>query len=215
MGDEGPEYQVFIDQRGGIFYAFTPDLPGCDATGSSEAEVWEAITAKIDRYLEALRSVGIEPPEPPDIRGALVRIQDGVVAEGIVADPEYKLLDLLTGSIKAKAEKSNAGRSPKRRKGIAAAIFARLSGNPRMTNREVWESFPESIDVAEEHFHADDGTEYLVYRDTPLGSFSPRSKLVQVNNRTGKESAITYRRFEAHLTEARNKLKKTPRTSTR
>ena len=113
-----------------------------------------------------------------------------------------------------KSEKSNAGRSPKRRKGIEAAVFARVSANPHMTNREVWESFPESIDDAEEHSRADDGTEYLVYRDTPLGSFSPRSQVVQVNDRTGKASAITYRRFEAYMTKARNKLKKTPRTST-
>ncbi len=207
MSQQMPEYQVFIDERKGTFYAYSPDLPGCDATGTSEDEAYKKVCEKIDRYVAALAGAGIQPPEPAPIRSSIVKIEDGI-GYGIVADPENSLYDLLTGSIKAKNDHSRAGGSEKHRKGIMAAIIARLTKDPAMTNRQLWDSFAESFDDAEESFEAG-GTQYLVYRSSRLHDpTSGKPRLVQRNDRTGKDSAITYRSFETYVAKARKKLRK-------
>lgn len=196
MSEEMPTYQIFIDQRKGTFYAYTPDLPGCDAIGSTEDEVEQLIRQRIDRYIAALASVGIPPPEPAPIRAAMVKIENGI-AYSIVADPEYSLYDLLTGSIKARADHSNAGSAEKKRRAIKALIKARIEANPKAQDKEVWNSIPD--DCGPEEVESG-GTTYEVYRDG--------NNVFQEQRNSGRQSKISYRTFQTYVTEARREIRK-------
>ena len=46
------------------FSAFSPDLPGCVATGSSREAVEREMRAAIALHLEGLRAEGLAPPKP-------------------------------------------------------------------------------------------------------------------------------------------------------
>ena len=45
-------YAVVIEKAGGNFGAYVPDLPGCIATGATEAEVATHIQAAIEMHLQ-------------------------------------------------------------------------------------------------------------------------------------------------------------------
>jgi predicted RNase H-like HicB family nuclease len=55
---------VVVERTGTGYSAFSPDLPGCVATGGSQAEVEGAMREAIELHLEGLRAEGIVPPEP-------------------------------------------------------------------------------------------------------------------------------------------------------
>jgi predicted RNase H-like HicB family nuclease len=55
---------VVVERTETGYSAFSPDLPGCVATGSSRPEVEREIRAAIELHLEGLRAEGIAPPEP-------------------------------------------------------------------------------------------------------------------------------------------------------
>ena len=57
-------YAVVIEQAGGNFSAYVPDLPGCIATGDTVEEVAEEIKEAIAFHLEGMREDGITPPAP-------------------------------------------------------------------------------------------------------------------------------------------------------
>jgi predicted RNase H-like HicB family nuclease len=57
-------YAVVIESAEGNFSAYVPDLPGCVATGATEAEVAQAIREAIEFHLDGLREDGAVIPQP-------------------------------------------------------------------------------------------------------------------------------------------------------
>jgi predicted RNase H-like HicB family nuclease len=57
-------YLIVIERTSSGHSAYSPDLPGCVATGASRREVEERIRAAIALHLEALREDGLTVPEP-------------------------------------------------------------------------------------------------------------------------------------------------------
>jgi predicted RNase H-like HicB family nuclease len=57
-------YAVVIENAGGNFSAYVPDLPGCIATGSTLVEAEEAIREAISLHLDGLREDGAPIPQP-------------------------------------------------------------------------------------------------------------------------------------------------------
>jgi predicted RNase H-like HicB family nuclease len=55
---------VVVERTETGYSAYSPDLPGCIATGDSRAEVEEAMREAIALHLEGLRAEGIALPEP-------------------------------------------------------------------------------------------------------------------------------------------------------
>jgi len=53
-----------IDKAGGNFSAYVPDLPGCDATGATLAEIEVAIREAIEFHLDGMREDGEPIPVP-------------------------------------------------------------------------------------------------------------------------------------------------------
>jgi predicted RNase H-like HicB family nuclease len=57
-------YLIIIEETDTGFSAYSPDLPGCVATGSSTAEVEREMHDAIEFHLEGLRLAGLPVPEP-------------------------------------------------------------------------------------------------------------------------------------------------------
>lgn len=58
-------YAVVIENAGGNYSAYVPDLPGCVTTGVSIEEVERHISEAIHFHLEGLREDGDPIPSPP------------------------------------------------------------------------------------------------------------------------------------------------------
>jgi predicted RNase H-like HicB family nuclease len=57
-------YAIVIEQAGGNFSAYVPDLPGCVATGATVAETEASIREAITFHLGGLREDGLPIPTP-------------------------------------------------------------------------------------------------------------------------------------------------------
>lgn len=57
-------YAIVIENAGGNFSAYVPDLPGCIATGDTLAEAENAIREAIELHLEGMREDGAPIPPP-------------------------------------------------------------------------------------------------------------------------------------------------------
>jgi predicted RNase H-like HicB family nuclease len=57
-------YLVVIEKTGTGFSAYSPDLPGCVATGRTRKEVEKEMQAAIAFHIEGLRLAGEDVPEP-------------------------------------------------------------------------------------------------------------------------------------------------------
>jgi predicted RNase H-like HicB family nuclease/predicted RNA binding protein YcfA (HicA-like mRNA interferase family) len=57
-------YLVVVEQTGTGFSAYSPDLPGCIATGSSREDVEVNMREAIEFHIEGLRLEGCPVPEP-------------------------------------------------------------------------------------------------------------------------------------------------------
>ncbi len=57
-------YAIVIEDAGTNLAAYVPDLPGCVATGKTEAEVNELIREAIAMHLEGMAEDGLPIPEP-------------------------------------------------------------------------------------------------------------------------------------------------------
>jgi predicted RNase H-like HicB family nuclease len=55
---------VLVERTDTGYSAYSPDLPGCVATGASQEEVERTMREAIELHLEGLRADGITPPEP-------------------------------------------------------------------------------------------------------------------------------------------------------
>jgi predicted RNase H-like HicB family nuclease len=60
-------YAVVIEKAEGNYSAYTPDLPGCVATGETVAAVEAEIREAIRFHIDGLREDGIEIPAPSSI----------------------------------------------------------------------------------------------------------------------------------------------------
>ena len=58
------KYLVVVEETPTGFSAYSPDLPGCVATGSTAYEIERNMTKAIAFHLEGLRAEGIEVPLP-------------------------------------------------------------------------------------------------------------------------------------------------------
>jgi predicted RNase H-like HicB family nuclease len=57
-------YLVVVEETETGYSAYSPDLPGCVATGSSREEVEQNIREAIELHLEGLQEEGQPTPEP-------------------------------------------------------------------------------------------------------------------------------------------------------
>jgi predicted RNase H-like HicB family nuclease len=67
------EYVIVIEDAGGNFSAYVPDLPGWVSTGTSVDQVTANIQEAIDVHMASLREHGEEVPSPTS-RGGTVRV---------------------------------------------------------------------------------------------------------------------------------------------
>jgi predicted RNase H-like HicB family nuclease len=66
-------YAIVIENAGGNYSAYVPDLPGCVATGATIQETEQAIREAIEFHLEGLREDG-NPIPPPSSRVVYVEV---------------------------------------------------------------------------------------------------------------------------------------------
>ena len=57
-------YLIVMESTATGFSAYSPDVPGCAATGASEAEVEARMREAIQLHLAGLRDAGEPVPEP-------------------------------------------------------------------------------------------------------------------------------------------------------
>ena len=58
------KYLVVVEESDTGFSAYSPDLPGCVATGATRDEVEKEMAKAIAFHLEGLRAEGLDAPEP-------------------------------------------------------------------------------------------------------------------------------------------------------
>ena len=61
------KYLVVIEKTPSNLSAFSPDLPGCVATGASQSEVEERMRQAIQMHLAGMREDGLAIPEPSSV----------------------------------------------------------------------------------------------------------------------------------------------------
>ena len=61
------KYLVVVEETGTGFSAYSPDLPGCIATGETVEAVGREIRAAIRFHIEGLRADGLEVPAATSI----------------------------------------------------------------------------------------------------------------------------------------------------
>ncbi|HEX3397387.1 MAG TPA: type II toxin-antitoxin system HicB family antitoxin [Steroidobacteraceae bacterium] len=57
-------YAIVIENAGGNYSAYVPDLPGCIATGKTLADMEQAIREAIEFHLDGMREDGTPIPPP-------------------------------------------------------------------------------------------------------------------------------------------------------
>jgi len=58
------KYLVVVEESGTGFSAYSPDLPGCVATGATRPEVEDEMSRAIAFHIEGLRAEGLDAPAP-------------------------------------------------------------------------------------------------------------------------------------------------------
>lgn len=58
------QYLIVIEKTGTGFSAYSPDLPGCAATGATHEEIEQNIRDAIEFHIEGLRKEGWKVPKP-------------------------------------------------------------------------------------------------------------------------------------------------------
>ncbi len=61
------KYLIVIEKTPNNLSAFSPDLPGCVATGSTQSEIEERMREAIRMHLNGMREDGLAIPEPSSI----------------------------------------------------------------------------------------------------------------------------------------------------
>lgn len=63
------QYLVIYEQGADSWGAYSPDLPGCIAAGSSREEVEQLMREAVEAHIEFLRTEGLPVPEPSNFAG--------------------------------------------------------------------------------------------------------------------------------------------------
>ena len=58
------KYLIVIEKTSTGYSAYSPDLPGCIATGETQEEVQREMKSAIAFHLDGLREEGMDIPEP-------------------------------------------------------------------------------------------------------------------------------------------------------
>lgn len=58
------KYLIVVEKTGNGYSAYSPDLPGCVATGATKPEVEQMMREAIELHLDGLREEGVTPPPP-------------------------------------------------------------------------------------------------------------------------------------------------------
>ena len=58
------KYPVIIEKAEGNYSAYSPDIPGCVATGTTVKETLLQMRSAIQYHIEGLKREGLEIPEP-------------------------------------------------------------------------------------------------------------------------------------------------------
>ena len=58
------KYLVVIEETNTGYSAFSPDLPGCEATGSGREKVEKNMKEAVAFHLESMDQEGLEVPQP-------------------------------------------------------------------------------------------------------------------------------------------------------
>ena len=58
------KYLVIFEKAGDNYSAYSPDIPGCIATGSTQKDVEKNIREAISFHIEGLLEDGLPTPEP-------------------------------------------------------------------------------------------------------------------------------------------------------
>ena len=66
-------YLIIIERTNSGFSAYSPDLPGCAATGATQGEVERAMREAVELHLEGLRASG-QPVPPPSTSASYVEV---------------------------------------------------------------------------------------------------------------------------------------------
>jgi predicted RNase H-like HicB family nuclease len=66
-------YLILIEPTASGFSAYSPDLPGCVATGTTRAEVEQNMRDAVEFHLDGLHESG-EPVPPPSTFAAYVEV---------------------------------------------------------------------------------------------------------------------------------------------
>ncbi|HBT47272.1 MAG TPA: hypothetical protein DEA73_05255 [Peptococcaceae bacterium] len=61
------EYLIVIERAGNNFSAYSPDLPGCVATGATLEEVRANMAEAIRMHIQGLKEDGLPVPQPATI----------------------------------------------------------------------------------------------------------------------------------------------------
>jgi predicted RNase H-like HicB family nuclease len=64
---------IIVERTETGYAAYSPDVPGCIATGESKAEVERAMQEALEFHLEGLREDGITVP-PPESYATMVEV---------------------------------------------------------------------------------------------------------------------------------------------
>ena len=57
-------FLIVVEKAGSTFSAYSPDLPGCAATGATPEETKERMQVAIDMHVQGLREDHMPIPEP-------------------------------------------------------------------------------------------------------------------------------------------------------
>ena len=66
------KFLIVIEKTPNNLSAFSPDLPGCIATGKTQLEVEERMREAIRMHLDGMREDGLAIPEPSSIAEYIV-----------------------------------------------------------------------------------------------------------------------------------------------
>jgi predicted RNase H-like HicB family nuclease len=65
------EYVVIYEQGSGNWSPYSPDVPGCIATGQTRADVERNFREALEFHIEGLREEGLPVPEPSSQAGTV------------------------------------------------------------------------------------------------------------------------------------------------
>jgi predicted RNase H-like HicB family nuclease len=57
-------FLIVVEKAKGNYSAYSPDLPGCVATGANAAEVRQRMQEAVDMHIQGLRADRLPVPEP-------------------------------------------------------------------------------------------------------------------------------------------------------